>query len=67
MELRTLLRPERAEGESFNAYKRRRATANYVSRIRTTLFWNSGIQGTYINHKKRAAKAARAARKAPKF
>lgn len=63
MELKTLLRPERAEGESFEAYKQRRATANYVSGIRTSLFWDSSRLGTYENPKKRASKEDRALRR----
>lgn len=46
-----LLQPQRAEGESFDAYKtRRQAGHDYVeSSKQGTLFWNTNMSGAYFN------------------
>lgn len=51
----------RGDGESFEAYRQRRAAANKVVKAlkRGVLFHDSSYEGTYYNPEKRAMKAQR--------
>lgn len=50
--LRELLRPQRAEGETFEQYKARRKAANiYVKKSGTTVVWDSYALGTFVKDK----------------
>ena len=53
MVARTLLSPERLEGEIFEAYKVRRKAGNeYVKNTRTKMAWDSFSKGTYRGNQK---------------
>lgn len=50
--LRELLRPQRAEGETFEQYKARQKAANiYLKKSKTVMFWDSYALGTFVKDK----------------